>query len=75
MGEKYEDPVADLPFSTRSLQMEKLDLPTTILAPKSRTKFTEEQSAMMTITGLVPLWNTRPAASMFFLIIDFLAAK
>jgi hypothetical protein len=54
-GDKYEDPVTDLPFSTRSLQLEKMDLPTKMPASKSRTKFTEEQNAMMTITGVASL--------------------
>eukprot|EP00884_Botryococcus_braunii_P006426 jgi/Botrbrau1/15785/Bobra.4_1s0137.1 len=41
---KYNDPVTDTPFSTHSLQMEEN-------TKNKATKFTDEENAMMTITG------------------------
>lgn len=42
---KYEDPVNQVPFGTASLQLEKI-------GPKGKsTEFTDEENALMTVTG------------------------
>lgn len=44
---KFEDPVAHLPFSTKSLELQKAK-------PRDKSsEFTDEENAMMTITGSV----------------------
>jgi hypothetical protein len=49
MVDKFEDPILDTPFSTRSME-KGLELPT-----RNKNHFTEEQNAMLTITGALPI--------------------
>lgn len=52
---KFEDPVTDVPFSTRSLEVEKANATGTTTGKS--TKWTDEENAMMTVTGTF-LWSS-----------------
>jgi hypothetical protein len=44
---RFEDPIAQVPFSTESLELEKIK-------PRGKSsEFTDEENAMMTVTGTI----------------------